>query len=121
MPKKPRQAHVPQQARKRKARRPAATTAQPSPLPVEEPVFADTPAVAAAAGALGDARGPVETRLHRRLDRLTETREQRTAARIVPGQLPAFERAYIVSELRQIGITSSVLLAVVIALALILR
>ncbi len=119
MPKRPRQAHVPQQPRKRKARRqPAAPPAAPSDA--EAPVFAEAPPLVNVAGAFGDASGPVETRPHRRLDRLAESRE-RVTVRAVPGQLPTYERSYIMAELRLIGVTFGGLLALVLLLAVVLR
>jgi hypothetical protein len=39
----------------------------------------------------------------------------------VPGQLPVFERAYLVGELRRIALTAGSLLAIIIVLAIVLR
>jgi hypothetical protein len=85
----------------------------------DEPVFADPPLNPAPA-AFG-ASGPVDTRPRRRLDSLTRTRDAATAVRVVPGQLPTFERHYLMSELRRIIIISSVLMGAIIALTLLLR
>jgi len=120
MPKRPRQAHVPQQPRKRKARRQPGTAAPGTPGEDEAPVFAEAPPLSSVAGAYGDASGPVETRPHRRVDRLVQSRE-RVSVRAVPGQLPTYERSYIMAEMRSIGIISGGLLAVVLVLAVVLR
>jgi hypothetical protein len=127
VPKKPRQAHIPQQAKRRRARRIAATSALPASsvaapageaLPESEPIFADPPALSEPAF-LGT--GPVATpRARRRIDQVRAPQEA-VFARNVPGQLPTFERAYIVRELRQIAFTSGSLLALIVALTLILR
>ncbi|HLF71395.1 MAG TPA: hypothetical protein VI759_04520 [Dehalococcoidia bacterium] len=136
MPKKPRQAHIPR-TRKRKARRPGqpAGIAAPGAVAADEayeddedaPSFADEPAsLSGLAGA--DASGPVETRPWRarrtsRLEALRRGREPGTAGgiRTVPGQLPVFERAYLIRELRQIMITAGGLLAIIIVLTILLR
>lgn len=118
MPKKARRAHVPQQVvRKRKtARRPE----PPSPIvddaPEPEPALADPPAAVTPAAR----SGRVETRPRRRLELLTRARDQATV-RVVPGQLPTFERAYLVNELRRITITAGSLLAIIVLLAILLR
>ena len=81
--------------------------------------------------------GPVETRPHwigstaeqpqpsrqpgRRTAQLRQRGTSEGAARIMAGQLPTFERAYIVDELRRIAIISGVLFALVIVLALVMR
>jgi hypothetical protein len=59
-------------------------------------------------------------RAGRRLEQVTRTRDQLTT-RIVPGQLPTFERSYLVSELRRIAIISTSLLALIIVLTFVLR
>lgn len=89
----------------------------PEAAPLPKPVFADPP--------VGDvngfgASGPVDTRPHRRLELLTRSREQ-AAVRVVPGQLPTFERAFLVSELRRITVTAGSLFALIILLAIVLR
>jgi hypothetical protein len=91
---------------------------------------------AAGAGAFGDATGPVETRPEwigstaqetarrqpgRRTAQLRQRGTSEGAARIMAGQLPTFERAYIHEELRRIAIISGVLFTLVIVLALVLR
>ncbi len=111
MPKRPRQSHIPSQIRRRKPRREG--TVQNLP----EPVFADEPAVAMP-GVGGS--GPVDTRPRRRLQSLAQASEGGTLFRAA-GQLPTFERSYLVRELRQIGITSFSLLGLIIVLALIIR
>ena len=117
MPKKARRSHVPGQPAKRKARRPAG---QPSVAPAApEPVFAEPPI--AELPHLG-AVGAVDTRPHRRLQLLTQRRsEAQAAVRVVPGQLPTFERAFLVSELRRIVVTAGALLALIVVLAMVLR
>ena len=57
----------------------------------------------------------------RRLELLTNSHEQAGTVRVVPGQLPTFERAYLVNELRRILITAGTLLCVIIFLSLVLR
>jgi hypothetical protein len=135
VPKKPRQAHIPR-TRKRKARRPGQPTGIAGSGAVvdgdyeddeDAPSFADEPvSLSGLAGV--DASGPVETRPWRarrtsRLDALRRGHEPGTAGgiRTVPGQLPVFERAYLIRELRQIMITAGGLLAIIIVLTLLLR
>jgi len=131
MPKKSRQAHIPSQVRKRKARKPAPLRAvEPAVDPISgEPLFADSvPSLDLNLRALGDASGPVETRPHRRLallqSRQAEAAPQQgqaqTTLRSVPG-LPSFDRSYLTSELRQIALTAGSLLALIIVLAVVLR
>lgn len=110
MPKRPRQAHIPaSQIRRRKTvRRPGESDAS------GEPVFADTPAfVPPSSGS-----GPVDTRPRRRLELLQRAEPQ---VRVVPGQLPTFEKGYLQHELRQISLTAGSLLALIIVLAVLLR
>jgi hypothetical protein len=59
-------------------------------------------------------------RQRRRLESLARDRET-SAVRIVPGQLPTFERSYLVHELRNIAITAGILLTLIIVLAIVLR
>jgi hypothetical protein len=108
---------VPSQIRKRKARRAGQVPAYPDTPDEVEPVFADPP--------VGEVNGfgaqaPVDTRPARRLELLRSSRDQATV-RVVPGQLPTFERAYLVGELRRIALTAGALLAVIIVLAFVLR
>lgn len=136
MPKKRRQAHIPQQqTRKRRvARRPEFA---PVPAPEERvdldgnPIFADdvvapTPAY--------DATGPVETRPQwigsagrqqrqpgRRMAELRGGASGQGAARIVAGQLPTFERGYLREELRRIAITAGSLFGIIILLTIVMR
>jgi hypothetical protein len=56
----------------------------------------------------------------RRLELVTRDREQ-TVVRVIPGQLPTFERSYLISELRRIGMISGSLLALIIVLTVLLR
>ena len=118
MAKKSRQAHVPKQiVARRKARR----TATGQPVAVEPaPVFADEPLVNV--GAAMGSQPPVDTRPRSsRLEALRQSRDQVAPMRTVPGQLPTFERAYLISELRRIGIISTALLGVIIVLTILLR
>ena len=112
MPKRSRQAHVPQphQVRRRKARREGTVPNMPEPVVAEEPVLA-----------VPTAQTPVATRSRRRLVSLSAPAETPVQGRASAGQLPAFDRAYITRELRTIAITSGLLLAVIVALTLIMR
>ena len=114
---------------------------QPAPEPPPEdevddvaddspPVFADEPPVTVPAYGSG---GPVETRPHwvarnervqgRRIAQLRRSSgEERGVSRASPtGMLPTFATAAISGEIRQILITTAVMVAVIIALALVLR
>ena len=109
MPKRPRQAHIPQQAKKRKVRRtPVSEEIYPAPIPNVAGLGAQAPAgpisMPPASGSAG----------HRRF-------EARTVAVRSAGQLPTFERSYLVNELRQIGLTAAGLLAFIIVLTVLLR
>lgn len=140
MPKKKRSTRVTRRA----PRRPefAAGPEQPDAEPEErndldgEPIFADDASLPSAVGALGNATGPVETRPEwitrpaaeqsrrqpgRRTAQLRQRGTSEGAARIMAGQLPTFERSFIVDELRRIAIISGVLFAVVIVLAIVMR
>jgi hypothetical protein len=137
MPKKRRQAHIPQGAprKRRPARRP---DFEPAPEPKTDqdgqPIFADPPVYPDAFSPYGTT-GPVETRPHwigstdagrtpgrRRLEQLRRSAgETVPTGRVATGQLPLYDRSYLIGELRRIGITSTVLLGVIIVLALVLR
>lgn len=137
MPKKRRQAHIPQGAprRRRPARRPEF---EPAPEPKQDqdgqPIFADSPVYPDAFSPYGTT-GPIETRPHwigstdaqrtpgrRRLEQLRRTGgEPAAVGRVATGQLPTYDRSYLVGELRRIGLTSTVLFGVIIVLALVLR
>jgi hypothetical protein len=139
MPKKRRNAHVPQQAARRRraaARRDFAPAPDP-PLESEpradldgNPIYASETADWSSATAGYSPTGPVETRPHW-IGTQTARREGRRRAelrggaagqvRVTPGQLPTYERAYLVNELQRIGIISGSLLAVIIVLAIVLR
>jgi hypothetical protein len=138
MPKKRRAAHIPQQATRRRKAAPRHNFAPaPDQTPETEPrsdldgnpIFANEIAVPGATAGYA-AVGPVETRpqwIHSQ----TARREGRRRAelrgvttgpvRLAPGQLPTYDRAYLVSELQRIGIISGSLLAVIIVLTIILR
>jgi hypothetical protein len=115
VPKKARQAHIPQQVvRRRRLRRPNVEGA----VLEAEPSFADEPAFVAP-GAAAPVEAPPQ---RRRLETLRQRQSQEGAAmRVIPGQLPTFERAYLVRELKTIGLTAGSLLALIIALTIVLR
>jgi hypothetical protein len=139
MPKKRRQAHIPQQQgtrRRRVVRRPGFA---PEPEPEDRvdldgnPIFAD-PVVAPDATAFYGTTGPVETRPQwietpgrrqrqpgRRTAELRGTATGQGAARIAAGQLPTFEQGYLREELRRIAITAGSLFAMIILLAILMR
>src|ERR671918_3193682 len=122
MPKKRRAAHIPQQtARRRKAapRRDFAPAPPEQPRDGEppadadgNPIFAGETADWSSATAGFTPTGPVETRPHW-IGSQTVRREGRRRAelrggatgqvRVTPGQLPTYERAYLVNELQRIG------------------
>ncbi len=137
MPKKSRQAHIPSQIRRRKARKPGPLPAVEA-RPATEAREAKVDAVSAdqvyaertefeLPGRHGDVSGPAETRPHRRLALLHSQRAEpvarqqgQPATRSIPG-LPSFDRAYLASELRQITIVAGSLLALIVVLAVVLR
>lgn len=140
MPKKKR----PSRVTRRAPRRPqfAAGPEQSDAEPEErsdldgEPIFADDASLPSAVGALGNATGPVETRPEwiarsaseqsrrqpgRRTAQLRQRGTSEGAARIMAGQLPTFERSYIIDEMRRIAIITGVLFAVIVVLAIVMR
>jgi hypothetical protein len=138
MPKKRRNAHVPQQSSRRRKAAPRRDFS-PAPDPARDepptdldgnPIFASETADWSSATAGYSPTGPVETRPHW-IGPQTARREGRRRAelrggaagqvRVTPGQLPTYERAYLVNELQRIGIISGSLLAVIIVLAVVLR
>jgi hypothetical protein len=60
-------------------------------------------------------------RAQRRLDAVRGTQEPAVAVRVIPGQLPTFDRTYLMRELRLTSSISAALLGLIIALAFILR
>jgi hypothetical protein len=135
MPKKRRQAHIPQQnttRRRRPVRRPEFNAAPQERTDLDgQPIFADD--VASPTPAY-DATGPVETRPHwiggatapqrtpgRRTAQLRRAGSEATGARVLAGQLPTFERGYLADELRRIALTAGSLFALIIVLAIIMR
>ena len=129
VPKRPRQAHVPlSQRTNRKPKRPFMTgapgAAQPLPDDSYEPNFADEPVFAG--GTLAGASGPVDTRPQprpgRRLEMLRgNTNRDMATARVTPGQLPTYERSYLMDELRRISLITGGLLGVILGLTVLLR
>jgi hypothetical protein len=138
MPKKRRQAHIPQQTtrKRRVVRRPGFES---GPEPEERvdlegnPIFADSVAVPDAMAHYGTT-GPVETRPHwiegtpqqqrqpgRRLAQLRRGAQGEGAARIIAGQLPTFSEGYLSEELRRIAITAGSLFGIIIVLAILMR
>lgn len=114
VPKKPRQAHVTLKSRKRKVRRQQAPHAiEDRPLPSHDSgSTAETSSVVAAEPRLAaPAAG----------GRLAARRAQAETTRARQGQLPTFDRAYIMRELRQIGVISSVLFGLIVVLTILLR
>jgi hypothetical protein len=138
MPKKRRQAHIPQQAtrKRRVARRPEFAPAPESEERTDldgNPIFADE-AVASPATAHYGFTGPIETRPHwigstaerqpqpgRRTAQLRRGAAQASGARVTAGQLPTFPQGYLAEELRRIAVISGGLFALIIVLALVLR
>ena len=101
MPKRSRQAHVPQQSRKRKQRRGQTFTPEDvylAPPPGVAPGFDSPPRLGTS---VGRAARPGPPRL--------------------AGQLPTFERAYLIDELRRIAMTSAALMTLIIVLTVLLR
>jgi hypothetical protein len=118
MPKKPRQSHIPKQVTRRKARRPNV------PAAVIEPAYApEEAAYVEVDGSVVHTPAPVATAAEPRRRRLELVRQSREAMplRSLPGQLPTYDRAYLVSELRTIGVITTALLALIIVLAIVLR
>jgi hypothetical protein len=97
-----------------------------------QPIFADDVAVPSAMGHYGMS-GPVETRPEwigrteaqrqpgRRTAQLRQRGTSEGAARIMAGQLPTFERSFIVDELRRIAIISGALFTLIVVLAIVMR
>ena len=100
------------------------------------PIFADDVALPSATAHWGTT-GPVETRPHwigstaqeqqtrrqpgRRTAQLRQRGTSEGAARIMAGQLPTFERSYIIGELWRIGLISGALFALIVVLAIVMR
>jgi len=114
VPKRPRQAHIPRQAtRKRKsARRDGVTVPADAYIdvsgPVQVPGYGRDP-VGPIPIPGGGARTP------------RPTSAPRAGTIRAAGQLPTFERAYLVEELRRIAMTAGGLLALIIVLTILLR
>ena len=130
VPKRPRQAHIPAQQRSsRKPKRPFMTASQRAEAEEElfEPNFADDPTfmsgttVAAASGATGPVDTRPQPRAGRRLEMLRGSANRDLGVRTAPGQLPTYERSYLMEELRRISLISGGLLALVLVLTVLLR
>jgi hypothetical protein len=127
VPKRPRQAHIPAQQRSsvRKPKRPFMTASQRAEAAEElfEPNFADEPLFAG--GAIPSQTGPIDTRPQpragRRLEMLRGSANRDLGVRVAPGQLPTYERGYLMEELRRISLISGGLLALVLVLTVVLR
>jgi hypothetical protein len=119
VPKRPRQAHVPQQTRKRKVRK-----QQPQPLRAEEQQNeqkAPAPRAetsSAVATAERPQPRPVEPATG---SRLAARRANAESMRARQGQLPLLDRAYVMAEMRRSGIVSGVLFFLIVVLWVLLR
>jgi hypothetical protein len=119
MPKRSRTSHIPSQIRRRKPRRPNDFTSALA----ESQTFHDLAEAEAAVvppapdAAVATAAAPA---VGRRLAAATRAREGYTSRANV-GQLPTFERAYLVRELTQITVISSGLLLFLIVLFFVMR
>jgi hypothetical protein len=122
MPKRSRTSHIPSQIRRRKPRRPndftSALASSQTLHNLAEAEAAVVPPTPEAAGATATATpGP---RMGRRLAAASRTRES-FAPRANTGQLPTFERAYLVRELTQIAVISGALLLLLVVLFFVMR
>lgn len=116
MPKRPRRAHVPKQQAKHKPRRSLAPAGPPSAPPAS--AFVQEPAAEGLQPSAADGAG----RPLRRLEQLRATREHaHPGSRALPGQLPTFERAYLVGELQRIAVTAGALFVLLVLLAVLMR
>jgi hypothetical protein len=115
VPKKPRQAHIPRKvARKRKApRRDAVTVPADAYIDVSGPVHVPD-------GMSRDPVGPIPMPAGRSRPAYPAVAPRPGSTRAA-GQLPTFERAYLLEELRRIGITSVSLLGLIVVLTIVLR
>jgi|SRR5687768_7691138 hypothetical protein len=137
MTKRKRTAHIPQGApRKRRPVRRAFDSSTTARTDLEgNPIFADE-IVNASSTVYDGVAGPVETRPHhiataqparargRRVEQLRRSGGSSTefaAAHVSSAPLPVYERSFMLSELRRIGIISFGLLGVIVALTFILR
>jgi hypothetical protein len=114
MPKRSRTSHIPSQVQRRKPRR---TTDYSGALPSANPVSDEA---APLAGSTGSTATAVAPRVGRRLEAATRSRDS-YSGRVIPGQLPTFERAYLIRELTQIAVISGSLLALLIVLWVVMR
>ena len=124
MPKRSRTSHIPSQIRRRKPRRPndftsalAGSQAFHDLAEAEAAVVPQSPERAAAATA-APSPGP---RMGRRLEAATRAREGYSPRTAAAGQLPTFQRAYLIRELTQIAVISGGLLLFLIVLWLVMR
>ena len=137
MTKRKRTSHIPQGApRKRRPARRSFDSSSTERTDLEgNPIFADE-VMNPAAAAFQGFQGPVETRPHhiatgpaarprgRRVEQLRRSggsSSEFAAAHISSAPLPVYERGYLVSELRRIGIISTGLLGAIIVLSFLLR
>jgi hypothetical protein len=117
MPKRSRTSHIPSQIRRRKPRRPNDFTSALA----ESQTFRNLAEAEAGAVPLSPTAAPVAApRMGRRLAAATGAREG-YSGRTLPGQLPTFERAYLIRELTQIAVISGSLLLLLIVLWVVMR
>ncbi len=117
MPKRSRTSHIPSQVRRRKPRRPNDFT---STLAESEAFKELAQAEAGAVPMTATAVPLAAPRMGRRLAAASRSSDS-YSGRSVPGQLPTFERSYLVRELTQIGVISGALLALLIVLWVVMR
>jgi hypothetical protein len=119
MPKRARQAHIPKQVtRKRKARREGGVvTGADAYLDVSGPI--NTAGIATGPVAPIPLPRPASSPARERS--VPRVQAPRPGTYRASGQLPTFERSYLVEELRRIAITAGGLLTLIIVLTFVLR
>jgi len=117
MPKRSRTSHIPSQIRRRKPRRPNDFT---TALAGSQTFRNIAEAEAAAVPLSSETPAAPSPRVGRRLAAATQAREG-YVGRNTAGQLPTFERAYLIRELTQIGVISGALLLLLVVLFFVMR
>ena len=120
MPKRARQAHIPKQAvrrRKTPRRDGGVVTGADAYLDVSGPI--STPGIAS--GPVAPIPMPSGTSTAVRARPSSSAQPARPGTYRAAGQLPTFERSYLVDELWRIAITAGILLAFIIGLTIVLR